>query len=192
MVKSGEQVIWAANGGNSRKLPGDAAGSLCGLGLGLGLGLVFDVVGLLETCEPNPPSKLEKACRPASQKSDSLNMKSKRIASSKCKSYRIRGEALMGLSTTRGKDGTSVLVISAAMNGLSLLKEPDSVVPSSIVAMKGPFLPREFDSEVAEQIWGLGKDLGAIFFGEDREVMNLIKEMETRIIELRKSHTRQS
>ncbi|GAB4854503.1 hypothetical protein Ancab_023085 [Ancistrocladus abbreviatus] len=82
--------------------------------------LVSDVVGLLETCGLNPPSKPEEACGLASQKSDNLNMlkKSKRRASSKRKSYRMRGEASVGLSAAGGvstagdEDGTLVPAIS--------------------------------------------------------------------------------
>ncbi|GAB4854507.1 hypothetical protein Ancab_023089, partial [Ancistrocladus abbreviatus] len=117
-------------------------------------------VGLLETCGLNPPSKPEEACRLASQKSDNLNMviswlkkmkkgrpknqlirgmglfhnlkKSKRRASSKHKSYRMRAKASVGLSivggvsAVGGEDGTSVPSISTTMKGLSLPRESNS------------------------------------------------------------------
>ncbi|GAB4845979.1 hypothetical protein Ancab_024983 [Ancistrocladus abbreviatus] len=176
MVKYGEQVNRAASSGNSRKLPGDTAGPLCGFEL------VFDVVCLLEACGTNPPSKPDEACGPASQKFYSLNMlkKSKRRASSKRKSYRMRGGASVGLSAVGGEEGASILASLVVMKGLILLRELDSIVPASRAVMKGPISPRKLDNEVAKQIWELGKDLGAIFAGEDSEVMNHIKEMEAR------------
>ncbi|GAB4854515.1 hypothetical protein Ancab_023095, partial [Ancistrocladus abbreviatus] len=180
MVKSDEQVLG--------KLSSDATRPLCGFGL------VSDVVGLLETCGLNPPSKPEEACRLASQKSDNLNMviswlkkmkkgrpknqlirgmglfhklkKSKRRASSKHKSYRMRAEASVGLSTAGGV---------SAIGG-----ENGTLVPSISTTMKGLSLPRESNSKVAQQIWELGKDLGTVFIREDRKVTNHIKEMETR------------
>ncbi|GAB4861434.1 hypothetical protein Ancab_036636 [Ancistrocladus abbreviatus] len=73
-----------------------------------------------------------------------------RRASSKRKSYRMRGEASVGLSTAGGEDGTLVPAIFAAMKGLSSPRESNSMVPASKVAMKGLISLRESNSEVAK------------------------------------------
>ncbi|GAB4838118.1 hypothetical protein Ancab_027647, partial [Ancistrocladus abbreviatus] len=162
MVKCGEQVTWVISCGNSRKSPGDIARPLCWFGL------VSGAMGLLEACGPDPSSEFEEACGPTSQKSDNLNMlisrlkkikngrpknqliggmglfcklkKSKRRASSKCKSYRMRSEASVFLSTTGGEEGASVLASSAIMKGLIPPRESNSVVPTSEAVTKGPIL----------------------------------------------------
>ncbi|GAB4843541.1 Transketolase-like protein 1 [Ancistrocladus abbreviatus] len=86
--------------------------------------------------------------------------KSKRRASSKCKSYMTRGEDSVSLRATGGEEGASVPANSAVMKGLIPPREPDNVVLASKATTKGP-IPSRKSYRVAKFDPATGKQLKA-------------------------------